>query len=233
MPTKVLHSVFESNRNSWKEKQDEDVEEEVGNVSRKQHDLLESSSWGAELWRRCSSGCNVVDSSSGGGASIDHQIQGLKSCEPEFLVSTPDRLLELVQMKAIDVSSASLLVIDSLKSLVEFGFSDKQLLNEPVCRLSLDDSAVCKSAFVSQHLHVCSSEDEKMSKASQILSQAFVDQNHPQHLKVFLVAGSASNVQLFASKLKAEGYGSSTESLTDGLHDKSGEGYNHVSKGYG
>ncbi|ONK77627.1 uncharacterized protein A4U43_C02F8780 [Asparagus officinalis] len=318
---KFLTLCLNAIENSWKEKQDEDVEEEeVGNVSRKQHDLLASSSWGAELWRRCSSGWNVVDSSSGGGvcarkeqlawllstasdiiarkekqglviptpfliflvpsrqralqvrslckplkalgihtvslhpgASIDHQIQGLKSCEPEFLVSTPDRLLELVQLKAIDVSSASLLVLDGLKSLVEFGFSDKvklikesisrepqmvvfsdfckgtsksllqQLLNGPVCRLSLDDSAVCKSAFVSQHLHVCSSEDEKMSKASQILSQAFVDQNHPQHFKVLLVAGSASNVQLLASKLKAEGYGSSTEPLTDGLHMTNGE----------
>ncbi len=35
----------------------------------------------------------------------------LKSCEPEFLVSTPERLLELVTSKAIDISGVSLLVI--------------------------------------------------------------------------------------------------------------------------
>ncbi|KAJ0973465.1 hypothetical protein J5N97_021424 [Dioscorea zingiberensis] len=48
------------------------------------------------------------------GASLDHQVLGLKSCEPEFLVSTPERLLELVSRSAIDISGVSLLVIDGL-----------------------------------------------------------------------------------------------------------------------
>ena len=34
----------------------------------------------------------------------------LKSCEPEFLISTPERLLELVSIKAIDISNVSMLV---------------------------------------------------------------------------------------------------------------------------
>jgi superfamily II DNA/RNA helicase len=38
-------------------------------------------------------------------------FDSLKSCEPEFLVSTPERLLELVNSKAIDISGVSLLVI--------------------------------------------------------------------------------------------------------------------------
>ncbi|KAK1299934.1 hypothetical protein QJS10_CPB13g01701 [Acorus calamus] len=42
-------------------------------------------------------------------ASLDHQVQGLKSCEPEFVVSTPERLLELVSLGAIDISDVSLL----------------------------------------------------------------------------------------------------------------------------
>ncbi|KAL3838225.1 hypothetical protein ACJIZ3_022816 [Penstemon smallii] len=50
------------------------------------------------------------------GASMDHQIQGLKSCEPEFLVSTPERLLELLSLKAVDISGVSLLVIDGLEA---------------------------------------------------------------------------------------------------------------------
>ncbi|KZV55299.1 hypothetical protein F511_06776 [Dorcoceras hygrometricum] len=49
------------------------------------------------------------------GASIDHQVNGLKSCEPEFIVSTPDRLLELLNLKAFDTSGVSLLVIDGLE----------------------------------------------------------------------------------------------------------------------
>ena len=38
-------------------------------------------------------------------------FDSLNSCEPEFLVSTPERLLELVNSKAIDISGVSLLVI--------------------------------------------------------------------------------------------------------------------------
>ena len=34
----------------------------------------------------------------------------LKSCEPEFLIATPERLLELVSLKAIDISCVSMLV---------------------------------------------------------------------------------------------------------------------------
>ncbi|KAL3630106.1 hypothetical protein CASFOL_023090 [Castilleja foliolosa] len=49
------------------------------------------------------------------GASIDHQINGLKSCEPEFLVSTPERLLELLLLKAVDISAVSMLVVDGLE----------------------------------------------------------------------------------------------------------------------
>lgn len=37
-------------------------------------------------------------------------FNSLKSCEPEFLVSTPERLLELISMKAIDISGVSMLV---------------------------------------------------------------------------------------------------------------------------
>ncbi|PKA47561.1 DEAD-box ATP-dependent RNA helicase 30 [Apostasia shenzhenica] len=58
------------------------------------------------------------------GTSLDHQVHGLKSCEPEFLVSTPGRLLELVSLKAIDISGTCLLVLDGLKSLIDLGFLD-------------------------------------------------------------------------------------------------------------
>lgn len=58
------------------------------------------------------------------GASLDHQISGLMSCEPEFLVATPLRLWELVSMKAIDVSGVSLLILDGLDRLSESGCLD-------------------------------------------------------------------------------------------------------------
>ncbi|KAK9078722.1 hypothetical protein SSX86_002779 [Deinandra increscens subsp. villosa] len=110
------------------------------------------------------------------GASIDHQIHGLKTCEPEFLVCTPDRLLELVSMEAIDISSVCSLIInglefssgetylDSIKSIQQHisvdphtvvfcsGLTDEylpavsSLLPTPVCRLSRDELYVNKSA---------------------------------------------------------------------------------------
>ncbi|XP_047311345.1 probable ATP-dependent RNA helicase ddx5 [Impatiens glandulifera] len=52
------------------------------------------------------------------GVTIDRQIEGLKSCEPEFLVSTPERLMELLSMKAIDISGVTLLVVDGLEALI-------------------------------------------------------------------------------------------------------------------
>lgn len=51
------------------------------------------------------------------GTAIEHQVHGLKSCEPEFLVATPERLWELVALKAVDISSASFLVVDGMDSL--------------------------------------------------------------------------------------------------------------------
>ncbi|KAG0456316.1 hypothetical protein HPP92_024104 [Vanilla planifolia] len=59
------------------------------------------------------------------GASLDYQVQGLRSCEAEFLVCTPERLVELVLLNAVDVSSTSLLVIDGLREFVNLGLMDK------------------------------------------------------------------------------------------------------------
>ncbi|XP_024030395.1 uncharacterized protein LOC21399841 isoform X1 [Morus notabilis] len=78
------------------------------------------------------------------GASIDHQIQGLKNCEPEFLISTPERLLELISLKAIDISGVSLLVVDGLDADRKQGYVDSikaitQSLSENTRRLVFND----------------------------------------------------------------------------------------------
>ncbi|KAK1310416.1 hypothetical protein QJS10_CPA08g00541 [Acorus calamus] len=110
-------------------------------------------------------------------ASLDHQVRGLKSCEPEFVVSTPERLIELVSLGAIDISDVSLLVLDGLESFVKCGFAEKitairkhisgktqtvafndcsaresvslvkTLLRGSVCRLSIDDPTTTKKAL--------------------------------------------------------------------------------------
>lgn len=50
------------------------------------------------------------------GTSMKHQIDGLQKCEPEFLVATPERLWELISLKAVDISAVSLLVVDAIDS---------------------------------------------------------------------------------------------------------------------
>ncbi|XP_038987001.1 probable ATP-dependent RNA helicase ddx5 [Phoenix dactylifera] len=128
-------------------------------------------------------------------------LSSLKSCEPEFVVSTPDRLLDLVSLRAIDISSTSLLVIDGLKKFLDLGFVDKlysirdsisghpqmvlfsdsygealkpvmqNLLRRPLSRLSLYDSSASQSAFISQYVYFCTSEEDKLLKAIRILAQ--------------------------------------------------------------
>lgn len=68
--------------------------------------------------------CGIRTVSLHSGASIDHQIHGLESCEPEFVVSTPERLLELVSLKAIDITGVSMLVIEEPKAISQSDYRD-------------------------------------------------------------------------------------------------------------
>ncbi|KAK9674308.1 hypothetical protein RND81_12G225000 [Saponaria officinalis] len=107
------------------------------------------------------------------GSSVEHQITGLKKCDPEFVVATPERLWELVTLKEFDISSVALLVVDAMDSLsncldtvkcirdsisgnartVVFqgsgsGFSSQavqlqSIIREPVDTLSVDDTKGC------------------------------------------------------------------------------------------
>ncbi|XP_072981082.1 DEAD-box ATP-dependent RNA helicase 14 [Typha angustifolia] len=166
-------------------------------------------------------------------APIDHQVRGLRSCEPEFLVSTPERLLELVSLRAVDISGVSLLVLDGLKCFADLDLVDKlnfirdsisgsphtvvfndsdgevfaslaqNLLSGAITRLSLSDSLVSKSAFVQQYVHFCASEEQKISEVMQILVQTLDNQTH-QSVKMLVIAGGASKAQLLALSLKSE-----------------------------
>uniref|UniRef100_A0A2P2K1B6 ATP-dependent RNA helicase DBP3 n=1 Tax=Rhizophora mucronata TaxID=61149 RepID=A0A2P2K1B6_RHIMU len=128
------------------------------------------------------------------GASLDHQIRGLKGCEPEFLVSTPERLLELVSMKAIDITGVSFLVVDGLESFYKDGRLDavksirqsisgnlltvifnnffsnictgplQDIIFGPIHRLSLNPSIPSQSACIIQNVCVCSNGEERHTK---------------------------------------------------------------------
>ncbi|KAL5709620.1 hypothetical protein ACHQM5_020285 [Ranunculus cassubicifolius] len=174
------------------------------------------------------------------GASVDHQVQGLKSCEPEFLVSTPERLLELVSLKAIDISGLSFLVIDGVEAFAKAGSVDhlksvtklilepslqvvfcdsfgapsisvvRTFLGGPISRLSVTDSVASQSACISQYIHKCAS-DEKASKGMKILNE-----EHGKRLSCnVLFVGGAENC---SSLLTDEGYSVSEE--TDDTYTK-------------
>jgi ATP-dependent RNA helicase DBP3 len=105
------------------------------------------------------------------GSSLDHQIQGLKNCEPEFLVSTPERLLELVSLKAIDISKISLLVVDGLESMdkgggVEVIKSVRKLMTEDPHTVVFNDCSSNKS--ISEVLNLLPGSYCKLSPKSKI-----------------------------------------------------------------
>ncbi|KAL5569534.1 hypothetical protein UlMin_026109 [Ulmus minor] len=132
-------------------------------------------------------------------ASLDHQIQGLKNCEPEFLIATPERLLELISLKAIDISGVSLLVIDGLEAQYKHGFIDsikaitqsvsgntqrlvfndcfsssyapvlQNLVMGPIRRLSSNASVPSQSACIIQSVQTNSS-DSKLPKVCKSFS---------------------------------------------------------------
>ncbi|KAF8045466.1 hypothetical protein N665_4880s0003 [Sinapis alba] len=133
------------------------------------------------------------------GAQLDHQISGLKSLEPEFIVSTPERLLEIIALKGVNISGVSLLVIDELGSLCASGYLDavksikqaissehrsivfndsfsasyipavQSLLGRSINRLSLSDSVASQASCIIQTVNVCASEKKKLQKFSEVL----------------------------------------------------------------
>ncbi|XWS56338.1 hypothetical protein CRYUN_Cryun09bG0077400 [Craigia yunnanensis] len=142
----------------------------------------------------------------------------LQSCEPKFLVSTPERLLQLVSLKAIDISGVSMLVFDHMESLFGGFFLDniesirraisgklhtvvfsnslinasnpalQNLLTQSVYRLSLSDSISSQSACIIQSIHVCSSKEEKIMKMDNALYHAYLNKII-QPLKVLYIVG--------------------------------------------
>lgn len=57
---------------------------------------------------------------------------------------------------------------EALKPVVQ------NLLRRPVSRLSLYDSSASQSAFISQHVHFCTSDEDKLFKVCDIRSEFLV-----------------------------------------------------------
>lgn len=168
------------------------------------------------------------------GASIDHQIRGLKSCTPEILVSMPERLLELMALNAIDVSGVFAMVVDGQEILSGGGYVDmiksirqstpqsvhtmvfsdclssasvnmvQSVLTGPICRLCFNGSIRSQSACVLQSVHVFSHE-EKLLQGVEVLSKACGNQlSHPS--KFLIVVWKDEKSHKLASALESKGY---------------------------
>ncbi|ESQ51342.1 hypothetical protein EUTSA_v10016555mg [Eutrema salsugineum] len=188
---------------SRREKEEQEEEESLSNSPFLLY-LVPSQSKASKVRSVCKAlkGIGIHTVSLHQGASLDHQISGLKSCEPEFLVSTPERLLEIVALKGVDISGVSLLVIDELGSHCTSGYLDavksikqaissehrtivfsdsfsasyipavQSLLGGSINRLSLSDSVASQASCISQTVNVCASEEKKLQKFSEVLDSS-------------------------------------------------------------
>ncbi|KAG8093592.1 hypothetical protein GUJ93_ZPchr0012g20387 [Zizania palustris] len=180
------------------------------------------------------------------GASIEHQISGLKSCEPEFLISTPERLLELVSLKAVDISSVSMLVIDGLKCFMDLNAGDKlcsirdAILSNPQMTVFSDPSdrsvaALATSLFRARRITRLSTNDSVISRSAFVIQNIHVcpskEQKAPKvkeileqilnnharkTTKVLLVAASDHEAKDLSSSLKLQNC-----TVTDDSHSNS------------
>ncbi|RRT68673.1 hypothetical protein B296_00007552 [Ensete ventricosum] len=152
--------------------------------------------------------------------------QDLRSCEPEFLVATPERLLELVSLKAIDISGVSLLVST-------FHCGTYRSARLPVCgsaatwRYRQNQSSTIdfgrRRLIEGEFDRRRSFEGEKGKKKKKrkrrkkktsfpraILARALDEVPIPD--KILLVSKTANKFQMLRSSLKEEGYEISEDS---------------------
>ncbi|KAH9317645.1 hypothetical protein KI387_019414 [Taxus chinensis] len=169
------------------------------------------------------------------GASIGHQVEGLRICIPEILVSTPERLLELIELEALDLSSISFLVIDGLKNILEGDFAEnlkalrfhmsgnpqkavlsntytgmstalaQYILKDPIHRVSSDSSIILQSACIAQAVSVFTSEDKKVQKVLKILKQ-INDEKSTLLVRIVIVVNNAGKAQEVVAAMEHEGY---------------------------
>ncbi|CAD5178503.1 unnamed protein product [Musa acuminata subsp. malaccensis] len=166
-------------------------------------------------------------------APLDRQVQGLRSCEPEFLVSTPERLLELVSLKAIDISGVSLLVLDVFNTFLDLGFVDKlnsvretisgnpqvvlfsdcysevftsfaqHILSGPVTRLCQSDVITCQSAFISQLVHFHTTQEEKVAKMLRSSLEESYEISKDSSCAFSIISDSRKALRVFATDCKS------------------------------
>ncbi|KAI3989824.1 hypothetical protein MKX01_040794 [Papaver californicum] len=185
--------------------------------------------------------------------SIASPDTSLKASEPEFVISTPERFLELVSLEAVDMSGLSLLVIDGLECCIREGFLDeikatKQSIpsesqavifsgslgtfsSSALQNLLGDHKAICRlSASVSitsQSACISQSVDTCASEEKLLKGIAILNKEYGQRSQSqslkVLFVGKNVKPQMFANTLKAQGYSISKNSFSDATQDMNSE----------
>ncbi|KAG7572871.1 DEAD/DEAH box helicase domain [Arabidopsis suecica] len=218
-----------------REKDEEEEEELLGNSPFLLY-LVPSQSKASQVRSVCKAlkGIGIHTVSLHQGASLDHQISGLKSVEPEFIVATPERLLEIVTLKGVDISCVSLLVIDELGSLCTGGYLDavksikqaisskhqsivfndsfststipavQSLLRGSINRVTVSDSVASQGSCIIQTVNVCASEEKKLQKFAEHLDSS--------SSKIIYIVTKEESFKKIKALLKLKGLSVSTES---------------------
>ncbi|XP_057979526.1 uncharacterized protein LOC131165603 isoform X4 [Malania oleifera] len=141
------------------------------------------------------------------GASLDHQIHGLKSCEPEFLVSTPERLLELIALNAVDISGVSALGIQVLdeacgsqlsqfcKMLVIIGKDSK--IHKLVAALKSKGYSISSNSVSDNS----AAEESKRSPAVSLINVEHINATDLEEYEVVIIPDFALSIHIYVQVL--------------------------------
>ncbi|XP_026417298.1 uncharacterized protein LOC113312779 [Papaver somniferum] len=177
----------------------------------------------------------------------------LKASEPEFVISTPERFLELVSLEAIDMSRLSLLVIDRLECCSRDGFLNEMkamkqsipgesqaiifngslgsLSSSALRNLLGDHKAICRLSanvsIASQSAGISQNVDTCTSEEKLSKSIQILNKEYGMRSQSkflkVLFVGKNVKSQLFADNLMAQGYSISKNSFSDGTQDLNSE----------
>ncbi|KAJ3300401.1 hypothetical protein HK104_000915 [Borealophlyctis nickersoniae] len=127
------------------------------------------------------------------GVDIDQQVLRLRKDQPRFIVGTPQRLLELFEKKAFDVSRLQMLVVDEVDRVVDVPPSRyapvKQKFNKSVHRLAGD---VLVAEIIRVRNKFRRAEQERISSASPS-EEIIKDESKLRRLQLVISSATVNN----------------------------------------
>ncbi|KAL3688340.1 hypothetical protein R1sor_014649 [Riccia sorocarpa] len=179
------------------------------------------------------------------GTSVERQIDGLRLQTPDIIVATPGRLCELLSAQAVTLSSVLLFAVDQLAVMIDRGlqshvskikehvnravrsvvFSDdypekaviiaRQLLADPIERVTSQKNVKESSACITQTVTVFTDVNKRMSKVVKI-AQQFLRKQKKKDWAVLVVVEKEEIGNAVLSELVKIGYKAAALASTQG-----------------